>query len=120
MDIVYNSIPDGLDFTSEFPTFIIAFCPDADIWFATNQRFHFYEYDKEFQSYEEAREYFFNNLKEFWELRAEMGEAIPFYDMSIETMYFSDGHDQITQIYRCAEIGGNNDLFCIERRSRLL
>ena len=42
--ITYESIPDGYEFSTEFPTYILGFCPDTDSWFATNQRFFFYEY----------------------------------------------------------------------------
>ena len=39
-------------------TWIIAFCPDTDSFFATNQRAFFWEFDKEFESEEAAIDYF--------------------------------------------------------------
>ena len=55
---IYKTIPEEYDPSTEFPSWIIAFCPDTDSWFVTNQRFFYYEYDKEFES-EEAGIVFF-------------------------------------------------------------
>lgn len=46
MNIEYKTVPQKYDFSSEFPTFIIAYCPDYDEWFCTNTRFYFYEYPR--------------------------------------------------------------------------
>ena len=50
----------------------MAFCPDTDSWFATNQRFFYYEYQKEFKSESEAIEYFKNNPNIFLEQEERM------------------------------------------------
>ena len=74
----YASVPVGKDSTvlfslKEMPqdamkphdTYIIAFCPDTDEFFTTNQRCFFWELDKEFNSEKEAIEYFEDNLEFF-------------------------------------------------------
>lgn len=63
MEVVYREI-EG-DFNKEYPTWIIAFCPDTMTFFATNQRAFFWETREEFDSEDEAVEYFVNNLPEF-------------------------------------------------------
>ena len=64
----YVSVPEGIDFNTEFPTYILAFCPDPNYWVATNKRFFSYEYDKEFRTKEEAEQYFREHAKEFYNL----------------------------------------------------
>ena len=44
--MAYKEVPGEYNFSTIFPTYIIAFCPDADEWFVTNKRFFYYEYDK--------------------------------------------------------------------------
>ena len=68
----YVRIEEDADFSKEFETYIIAFCPDYDFWFATNQRYFYYEYPKEFQTENEAIEYFVNNPNIFYEKEIEM------------------------------------------------
>ena len=41
--VVYEELPEGKNFSDTFPTYILAFCPDTDSWFATNERYFFYE-----------------------------------------------------------------------------
>ena len=49
-----DNMCDDWDFGKEYETYILAFCPDLDCWFATNQRRFYYEYPKEFQTEKEA------------------------------------------------------------------
>lgn len=65
MEVYYESIPEGIDLTTKFNTYILAFCPDTDSWFATNERFFFYEYPKEFDSEVEAIQFFKQNPQLF-------------------------------------------------------
>lgn len=39
---IYEPLPDvdGVTFNTKFPTYILAFCPDSDSWFATNHWYH--------------------------------------------------------------------------------
>lgn len=79
--ITYESIPDGYEFSTEFPTYILGFCPDRDGWFATNRRFFFYEYPMDFPNEEAAIQYFKRNPKVFYNLEKEMDIYRPsFYD----------------------------------------
>jgi hypothetical protein len=70
--IEYKSIPIGCDLNTVFPTYVLAFCPDTDSWFATNNRFFFYEYPVEFDTEQEAINYFKDNIKEFLELNLQI------------------------------------------------
>lgn len=56
-------------FSKVYPTWIIAYCPDANSFFITNQRHFFWEYNSEFKSEEEAIVYFKSYLKKFLDLR---------------------------------------------------
>jgi hypothetical protein len=67
-----NTIPDGCEFSTEFSTWIIAYCPDTNSWFCTNERFFYYEYDKEFENEKAAIYYFENNIEEFVNLTQQM------------------------------------------------
>ena len=72
--INYVEVPREYDFSTEFSTWIIAFCPDSNGWFVTNKRFFFYEYNKEFETEEEGIKFFKNNPKIFYdeEIRMEI------------------------------------------------
>lgn len=63
----YEELSKDMDFSTEFDTYILAFCPDTDSWFATNKRFFYYEYPKEFPNEEAAIEFFKHNAALFYE-----------------------------------------------------
>ena len=56
-------------YTKKYPTYIIAYEPQSDIFFITNERNFYYEYDKEFENKKEAFNYFKNNYLEFIKIR---------------------------------------------------
>ena len=60
---MYKEMP--LDAMQPHDTWIIAFCPDTDSFFATNQRAFFWECEREFASEESAIIYFENNIDFF-------------------------------------------------------
>lgn len=68
----YENLPDGYDFNSGFDTYILAFCPDTDTWFATNQRSFYYEYPMDFPNEEIAIEYFKKNPEIFWKIEQDI------------------------------------------------
>lgn len=70
--MAYVTVPDGYDFTTEFPSWIIAYCPDTNSWLCTNQRFFYYEYPEEFQCENDAATYFRNHIGDFIKLNNEM------------------------------------------------
>lgn len=70
--MAYRSVPEGYDFSTEFPTWIIAYCPDTDTWFCTNNRFFYYEYPDEFQCENDGVNYFTNHIDEFVQLHRKM------------------------------------------------
>lgn len=71
---IYGSLPDidGITFNTEFPTYILAFCPDTDSWFATNQRFFYYEYPMDFPNEKAAIDYFKRNPDVFLKIEENM------------------------------------------------
>lgn len=68
----YIELPKGYDFNTKFPTWIIAFCPDTDSWFVTNERFFYYGYEKEFATEEEGIAFFRENPSIFYDKEIEM------------------------------------------------
>lgn len=70
--MAYKTVPEEFDFSTRFPTWIIAFCPDTNSWFVTNQRFFYYEYPREFSSEADGIKYFKDHINEFINLRNEM------------------------------------------------
>ena len=65
---IYKKVSEGSNFSTEFSTYILAFCPDTDSWFVTNKRFFYYEYPMEFPDESSAIEYFKKNAKIFLKL----------------------------------------------------
>lgn len=61
-----------VDFNTEFPTWIIGYCPDTNSWFCTNKRFFYYEYPTDFPDEDSAIEYFKAHVSEFIDLNLEM------------------------------------------------
>lgn len=61
--IVYREAP--ADFMQPHDTWIIAFCPDTDSFFATNQRAFFWETEEEFNTEQDAIYYFERHIKYF-------------------------------------------------------
>lgn len=81
---VYKSLPDGCSFSTEFPTYIIAYCPDVCSWFVTNTRFYYFEYEKEFDNEEDAIRFFKDNAKLFYDLEIRMnGHRPDFYNNTV-------------------------------------
>ena len=78
--IEYKDVPEEYDFCSEFDTWILAFCPDSDSWFATNRRFFFYEYPMEFPNEQAAIDYFKHNPNEFLDLENNIGVYRPCFN----------------------------------------
>lgn len=66
----YGAIEVGFD--TEFPTWIIAYCPDTDSWFCTNRRFFYYEYPEDFPCEKDAVNYFLEHVDRFIELNNEL------------------------------------------------
>lgn len=69
---VYEELPDGVNFDTKFPTYILAFCLDTDSWFVTNERAFFYEYPMDFPNEEAAIAYFKRNPNVFMGLEKSM------------------------------------------------
>ncbi len=72
--IIYEEIPD--DAMREHDTYVIAFCPDIDTFFVTNQRAFFWETEQDFETKEGAIEYIKLNIEYFKNIHNQiMGEC---------------------------------------------
>ena len=56
MNVNYVSIPD--DICKKFGSYIIAYTPEIDSWFVTDERYFYYEYESEFETEQDAIDYF--------------------------------------------------------------
>ena len=72
MDKVIYSFGNGIryleidePFNTKYPTWIIAFCPDTNSFFVTNERHFFWESEEEFDSEEAGINYFENHIQRF-------------------------------------------------------
>ena len=83
-------VTDAISFSKEFDTYILAFCPDTDSWFATNQRNFFLEYPKEFASEKDAVDYFVTNPYDFY--KEEIGTGIPLPACRTGKLYLENIH----------------------------
>lgn len=59
-------------FGTKYNTWIIAYSPDTDSFFVTNERNYYWELDKEFKNEDEGIEYFKENLNEFKTIHEEL------------------------------------------------
>lgn len=59
-------------FNTKYPTWIVAYCPDDDSFFVTNERHFYWESEEEFDSEEEAIGYVENNVGYFVEVSKEI------------------------------------------------
>lgn len=67
----YEKVPDGMSFSTEFDTYIIAYCPDQCEWFVTNHELRLSEYRPSFASGKVSR-YFRRQQTRFSMLRLSM------------------------------------------------
>ena len=67
---MYNEVKES--FNKKHKTWIIAYCPDNNSWFTTNERNFYYEYPDEFQSENDAKHYFRQNIKDFVNIQTPM------------------------------------------------
>lgn len=74
---MYQKVPEPYNFNSEFPTWIIGFCPDTASFFVTNKRFFYYEFEKEFINEREGIEYFEQHLTLFNNIQEKLMEYLP-------------------------------------------
>ena len=95
--MAYKTLPKGMDFSTTFETYIIAYCPDLCEWFVTNKRFFYYEYEKEFQTEQEGIDYFKSNVKKFYEIEKELSEYRPSF---LDHKIFLSNYDEIIEVDR--------------------
>ena len=61
---MYCEVKESFD--KKFPLWIIAYCPDNNSWFVTNERGFYYEYPDKFKCENDAIIYFTQNIKIFY------------------------------------------------------
>ena len=69
---MFKELKDTEDFSKTYSTWIIAYCLDSNSFFATNERYFFWEHEREFECENDAVNYFREHLKEFYEIRNEI------------------------------------------------
>ena len=79
------------DFSTKYKTYIIAFCPDADQFYISNERHFWWEFGKEFSSSKEAMEYIKSNREYFINKRNEFAEVCGGLIKNRRTIFVDDG-----------------------------
>jgi len=79
MDKVIYSFENGIryleidePFNTKYPTWIVAFCPDTNSFFVTNERHFFWESEEEFDSEEAGIYYFEHQTQRFMNVANQM------------------------------------------------
>lgn len=78
-------LPDDVDFSTKYNTYIIGFCPDIESWFVTNERYFYYEYPVELKTEKDGIEYFMNNPRKFLDIVRQMHYR---YGLEKQTMVY--------------------------------
>ena len=68
----YIKLPNDTNFNKKFPTWIIAFCPDTNSWFVTNERYFYFEFPFEFKTEQAGIDYFVENPSIFYGIETEI------------------------------------------------
>ena len=71
-------------------TWIIAFCPDTNSFFATNQRAYFWEAEEEFDTEDDAVYYFSNNTDYFIDIENEIMSQCVCGWKKVDSVYFEN------------------------------
>jgi len=50
-------------FNTKYDTYIIGYCVDTNEWFITDERHWFFQFDEEFDTYENAYQWFVDNVQ---------------------------------------------------------
>lgn len=92
-------------FYTEYPTFVIGFCPDTDSFFVTNQRHWYWQSEDEFESEESAIEFFENHIDYFTSIEQKLMDQIFFYGFrKIDRIFLEN-----TEKWYLIEAGVKND-----------
>ena len=78
-------------FNTKYSTWIIAFCPDINSFFATNERHFFWESEENFESEQLAIEYFEHHINDFVKIRNEMAKDIGGISFSSNVYFLNTG-----------------------------
>ena len=79
------------NFSTKYQTYVIAFCPDTDCFYISNERYFWQEFEKEFSSNKEAMEYIKFNREYFINKRNEFAEVCGGLIKNIQTIFINDG-----------------------------
>ena len=86
------------DFSTKYQTYIIAFCPDTDNFYISNERHFWLEFEKEFSSSKEAMEYTKSNREYFINKRNEFAEVWGGLIKNRQTIFVYDGPGLLCKI----------------------
>lgn len=78
MNTINVQIPT--DFSKQFATYIIAYTPEYNAWFITNERYFFYEDCVEFKTQNDAYIWFIKNLYSYWQIQNDINRRIGQYN----------------------------------------
>ena len=67
-------------FDTKYPTWIVAFCPDTDSFFVTNERYFFWESEEVFDSEEAGIYYFEHHVQHYINIEKEIMSQMMFGD----------------------------------------
>ena len=101
---MYKEMPK--DAFSPHETWIIAFCPDTDSFFATNQRAFYWEFDKEFPTEKEAVEFFESHLVDFIKIDNGLMGKMMFNDIRKKDGVFLENTNRLYKISALEEAEG--------------
>ena len=85
---MYKEMPS--DAMQPHDTWIIAFCPDTDSFFATNQRAFFWETEEEFNSEEDAIYYFDRQTDYFINVENEIMSRFVYGWRDVDSVYLEN------------------------------
>ena len=69
---MYKELNKDENFSKHYSTWIIAYCLDSNSFFASNERYFFWEHEKEFECEDDAVNYFREHLEKFYKIRNEI------------------------------------------------
>ena len=94
--MTYEEMPSNASIPHN--TWIIAFCPDSDSFFATNKRAFFWETEEEFNTEADAINYFEKQINYFLDVKNEIMSNIILGWKTSDKVYMENTHKWYTKI----------------------
>ena len=77
-------------FNTKYPTWIIAFCPDTDSFFVVNERHFFWEYENDFETEQEAINFFVKNPNVFIDIENKIMSQMYVNDWDVDKVFLEN------------------------------